>query len=266
MNRIKVKNDKIDILESDNLIEIDILDELVVLDVKKISIKVLEKTSLEIIYEELEQKLDIEYIVLDGVNFEVIEIRNQAKIKVQYKYYIGKNSNIDITKFYNCNFVKELDVVYFNGEGSNIDYHLKTIAKEEQKYNIVVYHNSKNTRSNLNNNGVNIENGKIDFNVTSIVYNKITGCIINQNNRIITFNDNKCEIKPILLIDEEDVSANHSCLIGKFEDDELFYLMSKGISEKDSINLLTRGFLKNGIKENKIIDEIINKYWRWKIE
>lgn len=262
MNKIKVKNDEINIIETDDLIEVTISDKLENFDVLKLSIKVSKSTSLEIVYEGLEQKLDIEYVVLDGINFEVVEIRNQEKIKIQYKYYLGKNSTIDITKFYNCNFVKELDVIYFNGEKAEVNYHLKTISKEEQKYNIIVYHSSKNTKSYISNNGVNIDNGKIEFNVTGIVYKGITGCSIDQANRIITFNDNKCEIKPNLLIDENDVIANHSGLIGKFDDDELFYLMSRGISEKDSIQLLTRGFLKNGIKDNKIIDEIIDQYWR----
>ena len=262
MNRIKVKNDDITLLESDSLIEVTLSDKLEIFDVRKICIKVIVDTNLEIIYEGTEEKLDIEYLVLDNINFEVTEIKNQNQVKVQYKYYIGQNTKIDITKFYNCNAVRELDIICFNGEKGNVDYHLKTIAREEQKYNMYIYHSSKNTKSNVVNHGVNIDDGKIDFNVTGIVYNGVTGCEINQNNRIITYNDNKCEIKPNLLIDENDVIANHSGLIGKFEDDELFYLMSRGISKDDSIHLLTRGFLKSGIKENKNINDIIDMYWR----
>ena len=50
--------------------------------------------------------------------------------------------------------------------------------------------------------------------------------------------ENKCIIKPNLFIDEEDVVANHSALIGTFSSDEIFYLMSRGISKEESFNLL----------------------------
>ena len=91
----------------------------------------------------------------------------------------------------------------------------------------------------------------------------ITGCDINQSGRIINMTENPCTIKPNLFIDEEDVVANHSALIGTFSPDEIFYLMSRGISKRDSENLLTKGFLLNGITYyRKTLEEMINKYWR----
>ena len=75
--------------------------------------------------------------------------------------------------------------------------------------------------------------------------------------------DNLCIIKPNLFIDEEDVSANHSALIGTFKAEEVFYLMSRGISKKEADSLLTRGFLMKGINYHKdILESLISKYWR----
>lgn len=261
MNKIVIKNDFITLKQTDNNIEVSLLEKEEVFDVGKLNIKVLKDTKLEILYEGTDEKLDIEYLIDDNVNFSVVEIRKEKQIKIQYKYYIGLNSNVDITKFYDCTKVKELDIICFNGDASSINYNLKTIAKDEQKYNLMIYHNSKNTNSNICNHGVSMDGGKIDFNITGIVYKGITGCIMNQNSRIITLNDNKCTIKPNLLIDENDVIANHSGLIGKFDDEELFYLESRGIPRENSINLLTKGFLKSGIEEHKEIDKILDEYW-----
>ena len=128
---------------------------------------------------------------------------------------------------------------------------------------ILVYHNAKNTVSNILNNGVNILNGVLEFNVSGFVSNGVTGCDINQSARIINMTDNTCVIKPNLFIDEEDVIANHSALIGIFSEDEIFYLMSRGISKKDAENLLIKGFLLNGVTyHKKVLKDIINKYWR----
>ena len=94
------------------------------------------------------------------------------------------------------------------------------------------------------------------------MYNTITDCVVNQNNRIINLNDKKSTINPILLIDENDVEANHAALIGKFSKEEVFYLMSRGIDYDSAINLLVKGFLYIDIKDDERINKIIDKYWR----
>ena len=125
----------------------------------------------------------------------------------------------------------------------------------------MVYRNEKNTVSNIKNHGVNIKDGSIIFNVTGIVYNGIKDCTLDQDNKIVTFNQNKCTIDPKLLIEEQDVVANHSALIGKFDEDELFYLQSRGIDRTEAIILLTKGFLLENLSDERL-DHIIEKYWR----
>lgn len=261
MNKIEVKNNEITLLKSDELIEVSLSDKFEIFDVRKMNIKVLDSTEIEINYENnTESKIDIEYNICSNANVKIIEIKKENKTKVQYKYNIDENSNVDIIKFYDCNLVKELDIINLNGYKSNINYILKTIAKDTQKYDMVVYHNNKETISNIKNNSVNINEGTTNFNVTSVVYNEITGCTVNQINKIINLNDKECKIQPNLLIEEHDVVANHSALIGKFSEEEIFYLMRLGIDRETSIKLLTRGFLLEDIN-NKKITKIVDKYW-----
>ena len=260
MNKIKIKNSEISLIETDNNIEVTLSDKLEIFDVQRMFINVLESTELEIIYEnKKESKLDIEYNICSNVDVKITEIRKENKSKIQYKYNILENSNVDIIKFYDLNCIKELDIINLNGINSKINYLFKTISKDDQNYTMVVYHNNKNTESNIINNSVNINEGTTNFNVTSVVYNGITNCVLNQTNKIINLNDKECKINPNLLIEENDVVANHSAIIGKFSEEEIFYLMSRGISKKEATNLLIKGFLINGI-ENKKIDKIIEKH------
>lgn len=260
MNKIKIKNSEISLIETDNNIEVALSDKLEIFDVQRMFINVLESTELEIIYENKEEsKLDIEYNICSNVDVKITEIRKENKSKIQYKYNILENSNVDIIKFYDLNCIKELDIINLNGINSKINYLFKTISKDDQNYTMVVYHNNKNTESNIINNSVNINEGTTNFNVTSVVYNGITNCVLNQTNKIINLNDKECKINPNLLIEENDVVANHSAIIGKFSEEEIFYLMSRGISRKEATNLLIKGFLINGI-ENKNIDKIIEKH------
>ena len=50
--------------------------------------------------------------------------------------------------------------------------------------------------------------------------------------------------KPILKIDENDIEASHAAVVGKINDEHLFYLTSRGISEADAKQLITLGYLK----------------------
>ena len=159
--------------------------------------------------------------------------------------------------------ITEMNTFNLNGENAILNYNLKTISISMEKYDILVYHNKSNTKSNIITEGVNIKNGNLKFNVSGFIPKGIKNCIVNQNNRIINLTNNNCQICPNLFIDEEDVVANHSAHIGKCNDNEIFYLMSRGITYKKAQNLLIRGFLlKNTDIMKKNMEKIINRYWR----
>lgn len=256
MNKILINDSELSLIKTDNSIKIDILDS----EVKDVVISVLNNTEIEIEYEQ-QKKIKIKFEVSDNVKVKITEVRSEEKVKIQYTYNLNSYSEVEVIKFYDCEEVKELDIVNLNGVFSKIDYHLKTIAKKQQKYDIIVYHNNLDTISNIVNHGVNIMDGSINFNVTSSVYQNITNCTINQDSRIVTFNDKKCFINPILIIDENDVIANHSAHIGKFDKEAIFYLETRGISYSKAVNLLVKGFLLYKLDDNKKVNNIIDKYW-----
>ena len=69
-----------------------------------------------------------------------------------------------------------------------------------------------------------------------------------------------------MFIDLDDVVAKHGSIIGTFKEEDIFYLMSKGISYSDSLKLLVKGYLFTNIGgyfdlRQKVMD-IINTYWR----
>ncbi len=262
MNKITVYNDEIKIENSGN-IEISVGEASKFFNVQSVKVKVLEDTDIVIDVSKVDIKLDFYINVLKGVKANIYEYKHDGEYKFQYKYYLEEDSYLNIEKINDGRDIKEMTVINLNGERAKVDSNLKTISKNQEKYNFLVYHNAKDTISNIVNNGVNILDGVLEFNVSGFVSNGITGCDINQKGRIINMTENNCIIKPNLFIDEEDVMANHSALIGTFSSDEIFYLMSRGISKKASENLLTKGFLLKGITYYKeTLEEIINKYWR----
>ena len=193
---------------------------------------------------------------------EIVEIKENKELYLFDKsnqsrtYNICENSKLVVYQ-YGINIDNDI-TVNLNGENAEVEYHYSTINYDDHKYKIVVNHNSSKTISNIYNRGVNVEDNKLDFDVTGYVPNKSDKSECNQKNQILNIKDGKSTILPKLLIDNYDVISSHSAYIGKFKDEILFYLMSRGISEKVSYDLLIKSFLVNG-SENKEIIEILEK-------
>lgn len=255
MNRIILKNDNIS-FKLDDKIKYEYIDGIV----KKIKIIVLKNSKLEInINSTDELKLDIQIEILDNVKLELIEIKKNVKSKIQNKYNLNKNSKINVIKINDVNTINEKSIVNLNGDLSLVNIVLKTVAKKLEKYDLLINHNAAKTQSYITTNGLNIS-GNIYFTVTTYVPNGNKECFADQQNRIINLVNNECVIKPNLLIEEVDVTANHSALVGGFKDDELFYMQRLGIDKQTATKLLIEGFLKNKVADK--LSDNYKKYWR----
>ncbi len=265
MNKLYIVNDNIQTKEIDDtlIIEYDACDDF--FKVSKIKIEVLKDTSLQIEHL-LEEKSKINIIinVREGVKFNLEELRKGSKVKIQYIYNLEEESSINIERLSNSDKINEYDIANLNGRNANIKLLIKTIATAKEKYDIILNHNFSNTYSEVINHGLSINDGAITFNTTGIIPLGNKGCISNEFNRIININNGKNKITPTFIVDEFDVEANHNAFIGKFSDEEIFYLQSRGISLEEANNLLTKGFLSSSINSNYLGKEIIktvDKYW-----
>ena len=133
--------------------------------------------------------------------------------------------------------------VNLNREDITLNYYYNNINYDDNTYKIIINHNKSNTSSYVYNHGVNVNNNKLHYWVDGVVPKNSNKCNCNQDNQIINIKDGKSKIWPNLLVDNFDVNANHSAYIGKFKEDKLFYLMSRGIDKKTAYRLLLRGFL-----------------------
>lgn len=257
MNRIEVVNDVVFKNEIDKKIEIEFEEKNELFSVNKLKIKVVADTELEILYRgDKKNKLDVFINIGEHATCKLYEIRTGEDCKIQYKYYLKENAKLEVNRFYQVKEAKELDIVNLNGEGATFDFHFKTIALEKQKYNMMVYHNERNTHSNLMNHGVTVKDGKIEQVMTSIVLNGKKNCTLNQLGKILPLNEEKSSVHPILLVEENEVEANHAAHLGGFSEEELFYMESRGIPEDTAIRLLLEGFLKSNITFTKPFQEL----------
>lgn len=256
MNKIILKDNSYDILKQDGKIDFEISQDFI----NKIKIKINKNTKLEIIFNNIEEtKYDFSFELEENVKTEIIEIKKGNKIKILSKYNVSKNSILDIKKINDISSINERNIINLNGVSSKLNCILKTVSKSVEKYDFVINHNNCKTNSEITTHGVNIT-GNLYFNITTYIPKGNSESVANQNNRIINLTNNECTIRPNLLIDEYDVIANHSALIGSFKDDEIFYMQRLGIDREIANKLLIQGFLKS--KLNNTLSNNFKKYWR----
>ncbi len=80
--------------------------------------------------------------------------------------------------------------------------------------------------------------------------------------KILLFDDAKGKSVPSLEIDENEVKAGHGSTIGRPDQEQLFYLRSRGLSEKEAEALIVSGFFEPLIKmlrpeeQQKVIKQV----------
>lgn len=264
MNKIVVDKEKLKSVDINDDINVTLTPRKSLFDICLVSIDIKDNNDLYLYINSDTTKLKININVNANLLCKLYIITSGSDAKIGYSYNIGENSEICVIKYNRVDNIKEMVEINLNGNESKIDYLFKSISTKKESYDYAIFHNYKNTVSNIKNHGVNVS-GNMSIQISSSIDKNITNCTCNQFNRIINLTNNKCEIRPILYIDTDNVDANHSALIGDFESEELFYLETMGISRKEAYKLLIKGFLLNKINDDflsKKIKDSIKKYWR----
>ena len=199
----------------------------------------------------------LEYITSDNVNItiniednvcvQLFEYSNNNDINFNIKYNLDMASSLIISKFYYNNKCNEVVNISLNKKGANIKYNFSSISNNDNFYKINVYHLDNNTSSDVFNRIIAKENSSNYFDINSYVDNVIKDCYLNQSTKIVTLGDSDNRVNPNMFISEEDVTAIHSSTIGSINEEDLFYLMSRGISYNDSVKLIIKGMILSNI-------------------
>lgn len=202
----------------------------------------------------------IEYIDCDSISFNIeiesnvcislFEYSSNSDINIDNKYNLYRNASLIISKFYANETTDEMVNVYLKEDKANIKYNFSSIGDGNDKYIINIYHEGMKTSSDVYNRTVAKEGSTNIFDINSYVDNGVRDCYLKQETKIITLGDSNNKINPNMFIGEESTTAVHSSVIGSISEDDLFYLMSRGINYRDSINLIIKGMILSNINVN----------------
>ncbi|MGT2785691.1 Fe-S cluster assembly protein SufD [Streptococcus merionis] len=109
--------------------------------------------------------------------------------------------------------------------------------------------------------GVILERGTLTFNGIGHIIRGAKGADAQQESRVLMLSDQaRSDANPILLIDENEVTAGHAASIGQVDPEDMYYLMSRGLDQSTAERLVVRGFLGAVITEipvKAVRDEMI---------
>lgn len=138
------------------------------------------------------------------------------------------------------------------GNGSNSDMKVICIGDGEQKLNLTTrnVHFGLNSASDMSTRAVMRQSGTAIINGITKIEKGATGANGQQTEKVLMLSPQaRGDANPILLIDEDDVKAGHAASVGQVNQEQIYYLMSRGISKEEAERLVIYGFLAPVVSE-----------------
>jgi hypothetical protein len=215
-------------------------------------------SSPDVIYLEIECDTKLDILVKENISSKLsIVSSNNYDINIT----IEKGSYILINSLNKDNSINANITV---GENGKIIYNHGVSANNDSINRFTVKHLANNSESHIVNCGVNRKTNKLYFEVNGIVPKDLHNIICNQSSKIINFRKGDSKIIPNLIIDSNDIIANHSSYIGEIEEYLLFYMKSRGINKENVEKIVFRSTILGDmylIDEEEEFNKIINEWW-----
>lgn len=187
-----------------------------------------------------------------------INLLNCNIMKLNIK--VNNDSNLTINWFNiitNNNVVVNIECANKSSLTINHSY----LNKDNYNLNIISKFLNEESNISVNIHGIN-NKGTSKIIVDGYIDSDKINNVLNENIRFININGGKVVSNPNIYVGTSKVIANHNNTIKNIDSNELLYLMSKGLDEKQSSKLICNGFLVKIIKNKDLktrIKEIINR-------
>jgi len=153
-------------------------------------------------------------------------IGSRLTMKYPSVYLVGENAKCDILS------------VAMAGDGQHQDTGAKAV------------HLAPNTQSRITSKSVSKGTGRTTYRGLLKVVKGATGVKSNVICDALMLDDRaRSDTYPYMEIDEDDTTITHEATVGKVGEQELFYLQTRGLQEKEALNLVVLGFLEVFTKE-----------------
>lgn len=138
------------------------------------------------------------------------------------------------------------------GTGSNADAKVISIGANKQQMSITTgaVHIGRSSESSMVTRAVMKDAATAIINGITKIEKGATKANGEQTEKVLMLSPkSRGDANPILLIDEDDVKAGHAASVGQVNPEQVYYLMSRGVSKRDAERLIINGFLAPVVSE-----------------
>jgi len=158
------------------------------------------------------------------------------------KFEVEKNATLTFNMFdYATTLKTKLDIELYDDSKFNLNVAFITEQKYELDINTKLY--GDNISANVNVRGINEREGITRISMDGVVAGETHGCVINEYAKIINKSTFSNVLIPNLIVNTNDVEANHGVTVSHIDEGALFYLMSKGLDKISATKILEEGFI-----------------------
>ena len=206
----------------------------------------------------------IQIVVEDNANLTHYRVQREATDAFHVgttEVKLGSGSRYDSTNINLGGAISRHDInVKFTAEGGEalVDGLYMLNGSQHSDTHSIIDHTVPNCTSHQNYKGVLNDKSRAVFNGKVFVRENAHGTDAKQSNKnLLLSNEARVDTKPQLEIFNDDVKCAHGATVGQLEEEELFYLLTRGLPRVLAKNLLTYGFAEEII--NKIGIEAIKR-------
>ena len=142
--------------------------------------------------------------------------------------------------------------IYLRGEGASADIISVAVAGkgQHQDTGAKAVHLAPNTTSRIVSKSVSKDGGRATYRGQLKVSPGATGVTASVRCDALMLDDqSRSDTYPYIDIQEDDTTMTHEATVGKVSAEQVFYLMSRGLTENEVTNLIVQGFLEVFTKE-----------------
>ncbi|CAN5488036.1 Fe-S cluster assembly protein SufB [soil metagenome] len=142
--------------------------------------------------------------------------------------------------------------IYLRGRGATADILSVAVAGvgQHQDTGAKAVHLAPDTRSRIVSKSVSKDGGRATYRGQLKVAPGATNVVASVRCDALMLDDqSRSDTYPYIDIQEDDTSMSHEATVGRISQDQVFYLMSRGLTENEAQNLIVQGFLEVFTKE-----------------
>ena len=142
--------------------------------------------------------------------------------------------------------------VYLNGEGAHGEVLSVAFAGQDQHQDAggKIVHNAPNTTSKIVSKSLSKNGGRTSYRGLVKISQKADNAKSNVVcDALILDEDSQSDTYPYIEVDNAQVNIEHEATVSKIGEEQLYYLMSRGISEIEASAMIVNGFIEPLVKE-----------------